>query len=255
MPSPRTRTSYMAHRDGAEPEPDDPLLGFAPVPLKQPKRNSLTPERQRKFIAALAATGIVTDAARAAGATMEAFYHLRQREGAEEFRAAWDLAIDRAIGRVEAGALARAIDGEERLVVSGGKVLGVERRFNESLVIFLLKSRRARRYGEEVGPGHPVYERVKAEYEEAERAKRDDPKQIEAIHKSIKMKLWRWRQEIELDWENERQELIAANGGVPPMIDNFAEHRGHDVTEEWRWHKKHGKRFGVRGTPEDPDAR
>ncbi|OYW44276.1 MAG: hypothetical protein B7Z33_13060 [Sphingomonadales bacterium 12-68-11] len=88
---------------------------------------------------------------------------MRQRAGAEAFCAAWDTAIDRAISRVETQALARAIDGEERLVVSAGKVLGVERRYNESLVMFLLKSRRAVRYGEEIGPGHPLYERIRAQ--------------------------------------------------------------------------------------------
>src|SRR5688572_10235963 len=121
----RIKTSYMAHRDaGVEPDPDDPLLSFAPVPLKQVKRNSLTPERQRAFIAALAAGGVVTDAARQVGASQEAFYRLRNLPGAEEFRAAWDLALDRAIAKVETAALGRAISGEDRMVVSGGQLMG-----------------------------------------------------------------------------------------------------------------------------------
>jgi hypothetical protein len=42
-------------------------------------------------------------------------------------------------------ALARAIAGEERLVVSAGKVLGTEVRHNEALVMFFLRSRRSLR--------------------------------------------------------------------------------------------------------------
>ncbi|MGC1271526.1 MAG: hypothetical protein WA842_13120, partial [Croceibacterium sp.] len=60
-------------------------------------------------------------------------------------------------------ALATAIEGEERLVVSGGKVLGVERRRNAALTLFFLKNRRPQRYGDQVGPGHPLYERIKAQ--------------------------------------------------------------------------------------------
>lgn len=41
--TPRQATSYMAVRDTgaleAGPDPDDPLLGFAPVPHKAPRRN------------------------------------------------------------------------------------------------------------------------------------------------------------------------------------------------------------------------
>ncbi len=164
---PSTRTSYMAHRDGEEPAADDPLLDFVPVPHKQLRRNSIGPARQRKFIAVLAATGIVREAALAIGASLEAHYKLRQRPGAEGFRAAWDLAVDRGVTRLESCALARAIEGEERMVVSAGKLLGVERRHNDSLAMFFLKNRLPHRYGTakeiDLKPGHPVYERIKAE--------------------------------------------------------------------------------------------
>lgn len=173
--TPRQATSYMTVRDGPAPSPDDPLLQFAPVPHVAPRRNSITPDRQRAFIAHLAATGIVSEAARAIGASMEALYKLRHKAGAEEFSAAWDAAVDRGIERLEDGALARAIRGEERMVVSAGQVLGTEVRHNDALVLFFLKNRRAGRYGAaEVKPGHPLYERIRAEvladrYEDGER--------------------------------------------------------------------------------------
>jgi hypothetical protein len=161
----RQGTSYMAFRH--EPlDPDDPLLGFKPVAHKRPRRNSITPARQRAFIASLAECGIVTQAARSIGASMEALYKLRNWPGAEEFRAAWDAAVDRGVARLEDCALARAIEGEERMVVSGGKCLGFETRFNEALVMFFLRARRGERYAPDwraLKPGHPVYERIAAE--------------------------------------------------------------------------------------------
>ncbi|MCL6252262.1 hypothetical protein M3P36_14565 [Altererythrobacter sp. KTW20L] len=160
---PRQATSYMTTRNGEPPAPDDPLLGFDPVPHSRPRRNSITAERQRAFISHLAATGIVTAAARHIGASMEALYKLRQRPGAEAFCAAWDAAVDRGVQRLEDTALARAIAGEERMVVSSGQVLGTEVRHNEALVMFFLRNRRADRYGGQVQAGHPLYERVRAE--------------------------------------------------------------------------------------------
>ncbi|MWV28428.1 hypothetical protein [Aurantiacibacter rhizosphaerae] len=169
--TPRQATSYVT----APPSPvapGDPLLDFAPVPHVAPRRNSITPDRQRKFIAHLAATGIVTQAAKHIGASMEALYKLRQKPGAEAFCAAWDKAVDRGVSRLEDCALARAIEGEERMVVSAGKLVGTERRHNEALVMFFLRHRRSHRYGPDIAPGHPLYERIRAEVLAEERGKR-----------------------------------------------------------------------------------
>ena len=56
---PSRRTSATAFA-GEVPDADDPLLGFAPYLHPHPRRNSITPAKQRAFIATLAATGIVT---------------------------------------------------------------------------------------------------------------------------------------------------------------------------------------------------
>ncbi len=159
--TPRQATSAVAHT-AEPPAPDDPLLQFTPVPHKRPRRNSITPKLQRKFIAHLAATGIVSEAARHIGKSMEAIYKLRQRPGAEGFREAWDAALDRGVARLESGALARAIVGEERMVVSAGKVLGSEIRHNDALTMFFLRARRPERYAPHAYlPGQPAYERLK----------------------------------------------------------------------------------------------
>ena len=108
----RQATSAVAYT-GPEPDADDPLLSFAPYLHPHPRSNSITPERQRRFIATLAATGIVTQAARESsfclplrymrqrGKGMEALYKLRARPGAQGFAAAWDAALERGVQRLE----------------------------------------------------------------------------------------------------------------------------------------------------------
>ena len=150
MPSrPSRRTSRTAN-PGEPPAPDDPLLGFAPYRHAAPRRNSITPDRQRAFIAALAASGIVTQAAREIGASLEALYRLRNQPGAEGFAAAWEAAIDRGMLRLEDCALERALTGEVRPVVRGGEVVTTWRRYDTALLLFLLRQRRGHRYGGQV---------------------------------------------------------------------------------------------------------
>lgn len=181
---PSRRTSRTAFAD-LPLEPNDPLLSFAPYCHKAPRRNSITPERQRAFIAMLAATGIVTQAARHIGASLEALYRLRHQPGAEGFAAAWEAAIDRGIARLEDCALERAIAGEERPVVRGGEVVGTWRRYDTALLLFLLRQRRGHRWAANgthhaaLRPGHPAYERLRAEWEAREAA------DVQAVYDSI----------------------------------------------------------------------
>jgi len=62
---------------------------FVPVPVRA-RRDGWTAERQLTFIAALAQTGSIGQAALAAGMSRESAYRLRRRKGAESFAAAWD---------------------------------------------------------------------------------------------------------------------------------------------------------------------
>jgi hypothetical protein len=174
------------------------LLGFAPYVHRAPRRNSITPERQRAFIAALAATGIVTQAARTIGASLEALYRLRNQPGAEGFAAAWEAAIDRGIARLEDCALERAILGEERMVLRGGEVVARWTRYDTGLLLFLLRQRRGKRWNAEgmhfanLRPGHPVYDRLKREWEK-DQAVRSHAKAQDVIE-SINRKLETMRQ-------------------------------------------------------------
>ncbi|WP_205316035.1 hypothetical protein [Novosphingobium sp. P6W] len=188
---PSRRTSRSAFFE-EPPEEDDPLLGFEPYLHAAPRRNSITPDRQRAFIAALAASGIVTQAARSIGASLEALYKLRHRKGAEGFSAAWDAAIDRGMMRLEDCALERAIQGEVRPVVSMGQVVTSYIRHDTALMMFLLRTRRAGRFATvdpriNPQPGDALYEKVLADY----RARQPSS---EAVLDSINAKIEKMRE-------------------------------------------------------------
>lgn len=178
-PRPSRRTSRSAFA-AEPPAPEDPLLAFEPYRHRQPRSNAITPERQRAFIAMLAATGIVTQAARHIGASLEALYKLRRLPGAEHFSAAWDAAIERGIARLEDCAVELAIRGEELPIVSAGQMLGTFRKHNFGHIRFVLGQRRAARWGQGGArlpePGDPAYARLReaiiAEHEAAKQAER-----------------------------------------------------------------------------------
>lgn len=161
--TPRQATSYMA-LPGAEPAEDDPLLDFAPYLHTHPRRNSITPDKQRKFIAMLAATGVVSRAALHIGVSLEALYKLRQKPGAESFAKAWDAAIERGVDRIEAAAMERAIKGvPHEHVLANGDIVVHGAKHNENLVMFFLRNRRPEKYSAHLRPGNAVYERIRAE--------------------------------------------------------------------------------------------
>ena len=202
---PSRRTSATAFRAASPPETDDPLLGFAPYLHPHPRRNSITPAKQRAFISELAASGIVTQAARSVGVSLEALYKLRRLAGAEGFAAAWEAALDCGVARLEDCALALALEGEEVPIVSGGTILGWHRKRNVSLIQFLLRQRRAGRFSAglhadgAMGPGHPVYDRLHAEWQadhDAARAARAPAWRAEFNRQIMAM-----RDRLFADWE------------------------------------------------------
>jgi hypothetical protein len=71
---------------------DSDPLAFTPVPLRG-RRDGWTPERQRAFIAAIAAGTPSNHAARAVGMSKQTAHALRRKPGAESFAAAWDKAV------------------------------------------------------------------------------------------------------------------------------------------------------------------
>jgi len=227
MPSPPRPTRAIARQatsrvafESDPPSADDPLLAFEPYAHKQPRSNSITPDLQREFVAHLAATGIVTSAARHIGRSMEALYKLRHRPGAQGFAKAWDRAVQMGVERLEDTALARAIEGSERKIIRNGEVVATERVHNEALVMFFLKHRLADRYAPSahVGPGHPVYEKAARAAKADQLAAANDPAEIKRVQKSIDAKVMQWKYELVDEWNEQVREYNCENGtGLPTL--------------------------------------
>jgi hypothetical protein len=126
------------------------ILGtFTPVPRERERHDGWTPERQRRFIAALADLGSVKAAAHAVNMAPEGAYQLRRHPEASEFRKAWDTALALGVQRLEDVAMDRALNGVEVPVYSYGKLVGTRRKYNDRLLMFLLRTRAKKRFGED----------------------------------------------------------------------------------------------------------
>lgn len=125
---------------------------------KKASRTSRTPKKAAKatgekvdadrFIAALEEYYTVEHACRAVGISKSTAYARRRRDKA--FAARWDAAIDFGNAKLERSAMQRAIDGWEEPVYHEGLVCGTKIRFDNTLTIFLLKTRLPRQYMERV---------------------------------------------------------------------------------------------------------
>jgi len=125
----------------AAPTPDDDPLIFAPVPGRA-RHDGWTPDRQRAFIHALGRSGLVGAAAREVGMTARSAYRLRDRAGADGFRAAWDAALDQGHTMACSTAIERAIEGEVVPIFRRGLQVGERRRYDNRLLMTALRQSR-----------------------------------------------------------------------------------------------------------------
>lgn len=123
--------------DPAAAPPPLPAIPFEPVPVR-PRRDGWTAARQRRFIQALAETGIVRAAAAAAGMSEESAHRLARRPDAECFCQAWDAALRMAARPAAAKLFEYALDGMTETVWRDGEIVYRRRRPSEKALIFLL---------------------------------------------------------------------------------------------------------------------
>jgi hypothetical protein len=100
------------------------------------------------FLAHLAETGILSDAAAAAGVDRSNVF--RRRQDDPEFAQAVEQAIDMAADKLEAEARRRALEGVEEPVYQGGQLVGTKRVYSDSLLALLLKGRRKKVFAERI---------------------------------------------------------------------------------------------------------
>lgn len=103
-----------------------------------------TSRRRAAFLKALADTGNVSAAARAAKASRSRAYQIKAADPA--FAAEWTDALETAIDALDAEARRRALDGVETPHFHQGRVAGTVRKYSDTLLMFLLRAHRPERY-------------------------------------------------------------------------------------------------------------
>ena len=98
------------------------------------------------FLAALAETGMVCDAAAQAGVPRASLY--RKKAADADFAAAWAAALEAGLDRLRDEAVRRARDGVEETVWHRGVAVGTVRRYSDQLLMFLLRAHQPALYRE-----------------------------------------------------------------------------------------------------------
>lgn len=157
-----------------------PLPDFTPVPRKY-RYDGWTDERQRAFIDALADTGSVKAACRRINMSQVSAYYLRRQPGAEGFRAAWTAALDFGVQSLVDIAIERAREGVPVPVFYRGEQVGERRRYNDRLLMFILKHHMPSKYGADLHPGTRHYDTLARESEEEEQAQELIERKVEQL--------------------------------------------------------------------------
>lgn len=106
----------------------------------------LTPEKLTAFCAALAETGIVAKACKAVDISRVTAYQWRNE--IPEFAAAWDKALEIGITALEDEAHRRGFEGVDEGVYHQGVLVDTQKKYSDTLAIFLLKAHRPEKYRE-----------------------------------------------------------------------------------------------------------
>ena len=115
-------------------------LHFTPVRTATKRSDGWTPARQRAFIRALAASGVVASAARSVGMGYTSAYALRRRPDAESFAAAWDRARQVARDAAMEQVLERALQPRTIPRFYRGEYVGTFRAFDDRMLIAALRA-------------------------------------------------------------------------------------------------------------------
>lgn len=109
---------------------------------------TVTEEARKKFLATLMEGWSPLRAAQVAGHPRTTFYNLR--EDNEQFKIAWDAAIEAGSDLLEDTAKKRSIDGWLEPVFYQGEQCGTVRKFSDTLLMFQLNGRRPEKYRQNV---------------------------------------------------------------------------------------------------------
>ena len=209
------------------------LADFDWIPVKRkPRVDGWSVEKQRLFIATLADTGSVTQAARAVGMSVKSAYALRRAPDGAGFDRAWRAAIRHAMHRLIDVCMERALEGtEEPIYDREGRHIGHRVKHHDRMAMFLLRAhmpdlfrdahRADRAKGEQPPPApEPVAEALQRldPVPPADPAALMNPDELTTALQTAAIgdgALPRWRRDPDLV-AREREEQAAARGGEQP---------------------------------------
>lgn len=103
------------------------------------RHDGWTPERQARFLEALAACGVVVDACKAVGLSAQSAYAFRNRRAGCAFAITWDaVLVHRARGRLSDELMSRAMNGCIEAVHVNGCITGERHRYDNRLSMAVL---------------------------------------------------------------------------------------------------------------------
>ena len=115
------------------------------MPERLQRHDGITPDRERLFLETLAATGSITDAAATIGISRAALYRMRKHDA--DFSRRWTEALKDAVAVLADDAFERAVKGTSEPVWYKGEQIGERVRYNDRMVMFLLRSHDPKTYG------------------------------------------------------------------------------------------------------------
>lgn len=118
----------------------------APTPQPRPRRDGFTPERQERFIELIRGGASGREAARGIGISPTTAYNLYNSPEGAHFKAAWDEAAKVTDVVLEDTAYDRAVNGQEEVVYHQGRRVGVRWRYDNKLLMQLLRARNPLKY-------------------------------------------------------------------------------------------------------------
>lgn len=122
----------------------DELAGFGiddGPPPRRHRHDGWTPEKQAEFLEILAATASVSEACAAVDRSRRSAYALRNRPDAVAFRDGWDEALRASLAVLATTAFDRAVNGQEEIVFYKGQRVGCRWKYDNRLLMFLLRVR------------------------------------------------------------------------------------------------------------------
>jgi hypothetical protein len=119
-----------------------PVPTFTPWRAQRERAGGWSAAAQRAFIYELTRIGSVSAAARVVGKTARSAYQLRDKDGAESFAAAWELAMLKGQENAQQVAIERALHGEVMPTFRAGRFTGYKIVHNDKMLIAALSSAR-----------------------------------------------------------------------------------------------------------------